>query len=119
MPEPKDMQTEAIAILNDKFRKGDYPSNRGDILFTRGLVDYIASRNEGTEDVAPFIRDYSDFTEDNDPHGERDFGSFVYGDKKCFWKIDYYDPTQTMHSEDPADIEKTHRVLTVMLANEY
>ncbi len=35
---------------------------------------------------------FDDFTPDNDPHGERDFGAFDHGGKRIFWKIDYYAP---------------------------
>ena len=38
---------------------------------------------------------------------------------KIIWKIDYYDKEYEYASEDPADITKTNRVLTVMLADEY
>jgi hypothetical protein len=37
------------------------------------------------------VRDFVDFTEDNDPYGEHDFGSFTVSGVKIFWKIDYYD----------------------------
>ena len=57
--------------------------------------------------------------EDNDPHGEHDFGSFELCGRKLFWKIEYYDPDLQHGSEDPADPAKTMRVLTVMLAEEY
>ncbi len=59
------------------------------------------------------------FTADNDPHQERDFGSFDHAGQTIFWKIDYYDPTLTCGSEDPSDPRQTVRVLTVMLAAEY
>jgi hypothetical protein len=65
--------------------------------------------------VAGFDR----FTPDNDPHGEHDFGEFELCSRKFFWKIDYYDPQCELGSEDPADVTKTTRVLTLMLASEY
>jgi len=63
---------------------------------------------------------FDDFNADNDPHREHDFGSFELDGEKLFWKIDYYstdDPD--LGSEDPSDLTKTLRVLTVMLAEEY
>ena len=65
------------------------------------------------------IETFTDFSSDNDPYGEHDFGALTVADFKCFWKIDYYDPTFTYHSDDPADPAKTRRVLTIMLASEY
>ena len=70
-------------------------------------------------DGDPAGRDVLDFTEDNDPHGEHDFGSFELAGRKFFWKIDYYDANMEFGSEDPADPAKTTRVLTIMLAEEY
>jgi hypothetical protein len=65
------------------------------------------------------VQRFADFNADNDPHGEHDFGSFEIAGEKFFWKIDYYDSDMTFGSEDPADPEKTRRVLTIMLAEEY
>ncbi len=59
------------------------------------------------------------FTPDNDPHGERDFGSFEHEGERIFWKIDYYDRSLQFGSEDPSDPRQTRRVLTIMLASEY
>jgi len=65
------------------------------------------------------IRDFKDFTEGNDPHGEHDFGSLDHHGQKIFWKIDYY-ALEVMHgSENPADPSQTVRVFTIMLAEEY
>src|SRR6266545_1757499 len=72
--------------------------------------------------VAMLIRrvaTFSEFTEDNDPHGEHDFGNFTLAGRKFFWKIDAYDANMQFGSEDPADPTKTTRVLTIMLAEEY
>lgn len=65
------------------------------------------------------VRDFNNFTEDNDPHGEHDFGSLEHNGHSVFWKIDYYDQDVKYGSDNPADIERTVRVLTIMLAEEY
>jgi hypothetical protein len=65
------------------------------------------------------VRRFSEFGPDNDPHGEHDFGVFEHDGHRFFFKIDYYDPDLRFGSEDPTDPEKTTRVLTIMLAEEY
>ena len=65
------------------------------------------------------VATFSAFTRDNDPHGEHDFGSFELAGRKFFFKLDYYDAAMELGSEDPADPQKTTRVLTIMLASEY
>ena len=62
---------------------------------------------------------FNDFTPDNDPYGERDFGAFTHKGQRIFWKIDYYSPDLSRHSDDPAEPAQTVRVLTIMLAEEY
>jgi hypothetical protein len=46
---------------------------------------------------------FDSFTEDNDPHGEHDFGAFEHEGQRIFWKIDYYAPDMEHGSENPAD----------------
>lgn len=65
------------------------------------------------------VRNFEAFSEDNDPYGERDFGSFEIDGQRLFWKIDYYDLSLTGASPDPADPAVTRRVLTLLLAEEY
>jgi hypothetical protein len=65
------------------------------------------------------VRAFDAFTPDNDPHGERDFGSFELEGRTVFWKFDYYDLALEHGSEDPSDPLKTCRVLTIMLAEDY
>jgi Protein of unknown function (DUF3768) len=61
---------------------------------------------------------FDSFTEDNDPHGEHDFGAFEHEGQRIFWKIDYYAPDMEHGSENPADPKQTVRVLTIILASE-
>ena len=65
------------------------------------------------------VREFDDFKEENDPHGEHDFGAIKLDSVSAFWKVDYYDRAMTMGSPDPTDPTVTTRVLTVMLAEEY
>ena len=69
--------------------------------------------------VLQSVAEFDYFADDNDPHGEHDFGNFELAGKTFFWKIDYYDKTLTCHSPDPSDPSVTERVITIMLAEEY
>ena len=51
--------------------------------------------------------------------GEHDFVSFEHCNRTFFWKCDYYDKEMDGGSEDPADPDKTTRVGTLMLAEDY
>jgi hypothetical protein len=109
------MSTSATRIreLNDAFRRS---FSGGKIMMTCGVADLpdMVKAAALCEVVA-----YDRFAEDNDPHGEHDFGSFELVNRKFFWKIDYYDERCEFGSEDPADPARTTRVLTLMLAGEY
>lgn len=65
------------------------------------------------------LRTFDNFTEDNDPYQEHDFGSFKHNNDKIFFKIDYYDKSMRFASNNPANQNETTRVLTIMLASEY
>jgi hypothetical protein len=107
------MSTEKIRELNDRFRT---TMQGGMVLVTTG-IDMLPSDVKAM--VIRRVATFSDFNEDNDPHGEHDFGSFELAGRKFFWKIDAYDADMQFGSEDPADPAKTTRVLTIMLADEY
>lgn len=102
-----------ISKLNDSFRKG---RGEGQLFLTEGI---IALGQGAAAEVLALLRDFDDFSKDNDPYGEHDFGAFSYRGERVFWKIDYYDRSLRYGSEDPADPKVTTRVLTVMLAREY
>ncbi len=102
-----------IRTLNDAFRTTFVG---GRIVFTSGIQALGA---ESIQNIIRKVQTFNDFTPDNDPHGEHDFGSIEHGGQKVFWKMDYYDRSMTFGSEDPSDPEQTVRVLTVMFAEEY
>lgn len=108
--------TEQIRNLNDRFRKGDHSLGR--VVITRGAQALLESPFEAVE-MLEMVKTFDSFNEANDPHGEHDFFSFDYKGKKLFAKIDYYDPTFSEGSENPADPSKTGRLLTIMLAEDY
>ncbi len=102
-----------IRVLNDNFRS----------TFIGGRVVLTSGVSELPIDVKArallMVQAFKDFTADNDPHGKHDFGSFEVAGERFFWKIDCYDLDSQYGSEDPSDPEKTARVLTIMLADEY
>ncbi len=106
-------KTARIRELNDAFRT----------TFSGGRVMLTVGVNSLPRDVKATalrrVATFSTFTADNDPNGEHDFGCFEVGGERFFWKIDYYDRTLEFGSGDPSDPEKTTRVLTIMLAEEY
>jgi hypothetical protein len=102
-----------IRNLNDAFRSSFVG---GVVTLTDGVNSLHA---EVKEEVLKRVREFNRFTQDNDPHGEHDFGSFEIVGKSFMWKIDYYDKNVEFGSEDPADAARTTRVLTIMLAEEY
>ena len=105
-------KAETIRALNDAFRRTFVG---GMVMITAGVegmpVDHRRSLGEG--------RAFDAFTDDNDPHGEHDFGAVDESGVRYFWKIDCYDRATEMGSPDPADPAVTTRVLTIMRADEY
>ncbi len=102
-----------IRTLNDAFRTSFIG---GRVLITPGIQ---ALEESALQELVQKIQCFSDFTTDNDPYGEHDFGAVELDRLRAFWKIDYYDKSMTFGSANPGDPEQTMRVLTVMLAEEY
>jgi hypothetical protein len=106
-------QSNIIGELNDKFRRSFVG---GQVVMTAG----VAALSDTTRaEVVRTVQAFDDFSADNDPHAEHDFGSFDLAGQRFFWKIDYYDESLQFGSDNPADPTVTVRVLTVMLAEEY
>ena len=105
--------SDRIRILNDNFRSTFVG---GQVVMTAGVA---ALAMDLKAQALLKVQSFGEFTTENDPHEEHDFGSFELAGEKLFWKIDYYDLDLVAGSEDPADPEKTVRVMTIMLADEY
>ena len=123
-------QRERIARLNDLARRA-----MGVACTAVATVGFRSLPVADQSRVRELIEAFDAFDEDNDPHGERDFGTIyqladghwtterprLHDDERerVFWKLDYYDRDLQFGSEDAANPAVTRRVLTIMLADEY
>jgi hypothetical protein len=105
--------SDRIRVLNDNFRT----TFVGGQLFMTAGVNALPLDTKAHVLLA--VQSFDKFTEDNDPHHEHDFGSFEIEGETYFFKTDYFALDMAGGSEDPADPEKTARVLTIMRADEY
>ena len=99
-----------VRELNDAFRT---TFEGGRVLITAGvgaLPPILAC------EALQKVRTFTDFTPDNDPYGEHDFGSFELAGHTFIWKIDLYE-APFVKAADGAPV--VTRVLTIMLAEEY
>ena len=107
------MSAEQIRELNDAHRKS-MPS--GQVMFTSGIA---ALPSDVLAMVVRKVATFDEFNGDNDPYGEHDCAIFEVAGQKFMFKIDYYDKDIKYESEDPADPEKTTRIMTIMRAEDY
>ena len=106
-------RSESIRALNDAFRRTFVG---GMVMITAGVE---ALPREQRRSLLQKVRTFEAFSEDNDPHGEHDFGAVDEAGVRYFWKLDCYDRATEHGSSDPADPAVTTRVLTIMRADEY
>jgi hypothetical protein len=111
--EDKQARRAKIRALNDAFRKS---FGGGRVMMTAGVAALEAPVRNA---VVAKIQVFDAFDDDNDPSGEHDFVSIELDGQTFFAKIDSYDRDCVAHSKDAADPEKTCRVMTIMLAEEY
>ncbi len=111
---PENVENLRVRDLNDSFRRDG--RGNGSVMLTPGVQEQGRAFVMATINA---VQTFNDFSEDNDPWGEHDFGAVEIEGQKVFWKVDCYDPTLTQGSENPANEALTHRVLTIMLASEY
>lgn len=109
-----DRTLERIRDLNDEAR---WYLPDGRVVISQGIAALAAEEQAA---ILERVRTFDEFTSQNDPYGEHDFGSFEHAGHSVFWKIDCYDRDgEEYGSPDPSNPSLTTRVLTVMLAGEY
>lgn len=108
---------ERIRALNDRVRAAGPAPGPHVLWLTTPGVNQLGS--QAVAAAIQQVRTFDRFDYANDPHGEHDFGSFDLLGERLFWKIDYYDPSLSGGSPNPADEAVTCRVITIMLALEY
>lgn len=100
------MSSKEIAKRNDVLRRSiPYISHPNLLVLTKGVASL---RQIEINQVLRKVRDFNEFTKDNDPWGEHDFGAFKHNSQRFFWKIDDYE------GREGYDL-----VLFIMLAEEY
>jgi len=112
-----------VASLNDDMRAKITSPAPNIAIMTAGILAEVDSNPAlafaKQIELMAIIANFADFTEDNNPHGERDFGAFDWQGIRCFWKIDCYDKAADGGSPNPADPAVTCRILTILRADEY
>ncbi len=102
-----------IRELNDRFRCFELIG----VHIATPEIMYLGP--QALHEIITAVATFDDFTDDNDPYGEHDFGAITYDGQRIFWKIDYYNQDLSGGSENPANLQLTTRVMTVFLASEY
>ena len=106
--------SDKIRELNDRFRRDGY--GYGHIVVSPSLVSL---GDDFGRRVAAVVRAFNEFTPENDPHGEHNFGAFILEGKEIIWEFSYFDRSLKNPSPDASDASVTARVLTIMLASDY
>lgn len=104
----------AVRELNDRCRQALGIGAR--VVQTAGISALPAAIQSRIREA---VETFDDFSPANDPYGEHDCALLEVEGLRVIWKIDYYDPSFSRHSDNPARPELTRRVLTIMLASEY
>lgn len=111
---------ERIAQENDLFRKR-IPGPHGKFCFSEGVDHFLGedleTRKANTKKLFEALAEFNEFSPENDPYGEHDFGAFFAFGQKFYFKIDYVDPTDGSYM-DPK-IQVPYRLMTILFPSEY
>lgn len=99
------MSSKIIASKNDEYRK----TFKGCRISLTAQVSF----SEDREEILQAVRKFNKFTNENDPHGEHDFGKVIVNKRIYYFKFDYYDENYQFYKEDGL------RLLTIMHESEY
>jgi len=117
---PTPQRAARIAELNDRVRKhlpGTLPGSRVNLSYV--LASSMQHDPEKGMAILKAVAKFDAWTEDNDPHGEHDYGRLEVAGEEIIFKFDYYDLSLQYGSENPDRPEETTRVLTIMYSQEY
>jgi hypothetical protein len=106
-----------IALDNDTFRATMILTPRHKIILSECVANLRECNPRQYQELLTTVREFTAFSEENDPHQEHDFGSTAVGETTYFWKIDYFD-SDFQFGLNPYE-EKTALALTIMEASEY
>lgn len=111
-----------IAAQNDAFRKNIFLQSeelnipQGTLVCTQGVS---AKGRDFQQELLLKLYNFDEFDEECDRNDWHDMGVLEVGGEKVWFKFDFFDITYDFGSEDPSDINKTRRVLTLMFPHEY
>lgn len=94
-----------ILRKNDAFRRTFIG---GKIILTQSI-----QCSKDLKEILHAVKTFDNFTPDNDPYNEHDFGKFTINSTDYFFKIDYYDENYEYYKKNG------NRVMTIMRAEEY
>lgn len=111
----------SLASCNDDLRRTIYNPGKHRIQMTTGLVALIGDKSKWLNFRLEkrIVRAVHEFEFDDNHHGDRDLGFLIVDGHQLFFRIVAFDNELTRRSPDPIDDERTTRVLTIMLHNEY
>ena len=101
----------SIAVRNDYLRSFLPMMPNPHKLILSAHVSQL-TRGEMFE-IISLVKRFTNFTNENDPYKERDFGRVVFCDEVFLWKFDYFDESFTSFQENGI------RALTIMHESEY
>jgi hypothetical protein len=109
---------EEIAYGNLIFIKTLIQTPKHTMMLTEGVR---AMEDDAFNELITKVREFNDWTQDNDPDHFKDFGAVIVGGIKYYFKIDLHDHLDRDYGFDmeTMPITQCHRVLTIMRSDEY